>query len=116
MTLMVDLTHASIPNLPRNYQPPKVGGYITGTPGIQWTPADWARFPESGHDRIDQRGIPALEAPEIDCEFGAATPQETADCMAARLRNGHARAGFYASRNKVAPISDAVHARGLPFS
>ena len=45
-TLMIDAIHANVGNIP--VRTPKVGGYVTGTPDIKWTPSDWARFPHAG--------------------------------------------------------------------
>jgi hypothetical protein len=50
---MIDTTHPNVAHIPVNTA--KVAGYVTGTPDIKWTPPDWARFPKSGHVRIDQQ-------------------------------------------------------------
>jgi hypothetical protein len=57
-SIMLDAIHADAGNVP--VSAPKVAGYVTGTPDIEWLPSDWARFPSSGHVRIDQS--PALAA------------------------------------------------------
>jgi hypothetical protein len=51
-----------------------VAGYVTGTPPIRWTPADWALFPP-GQVTIDQGygGFPVLDADVRDVETGAWT-------------------------------------------
>ena len=81
-SVMIDGMHASAGNIP--VSTPKVAGYVTGTPDIEWVPSDWARFPSSGHVRIDQS--PALAAwasgaaDVADMENGAAT-QASFNCL-----------------------------------
>jgi len=52
-----------------------VAGYVTGSPDIQWTAADFARFPGVPHVTIDQgfTGSPVPSANVIDVEAGAWT-------------------------------------------
>lgn len=60
-TLMIDATGNSAGNIPPGT--PVVAGYVTGTGGVEWSAADWARFPHAGHVRIDQsptRNLPLL--------------------------------------------------------
>jgi|SRR5215469_7344905 len=53
-----------------------VAGYVTGSPDIVWTAADWARFPGIPHVEIDQgfTGAPVYSATVQDVETGAWTP------------------------------------------
>jgi hypothetical protein len=52
-----------------------VAGYVTGTPDIQWTAADWALFPNLPQVTIDQgaAGSPVAGATVRDVEAGAWT-------------------------------------------
>jgi hypothetical protein len=53
-----------------------VGGYVTGTLDIIWTPADWAKFPGKAHITIDQgyHSPPVTTAIVRDVESGAWSP------------------------------------------
>src|SRR5208282_1967211 len=74
-TVMIDAIGADSANIPADA--PKVAGYVTGSDGVPWTAADWARFIQAGHVRIDQS--PTLSAwasgaaDVADMENGAAT-------------------------------------------
>lgn len=73
--LMGDAMHSNVARLPAGLQ--LVGGYVTGSADILWTPADWARFPFTPHITIDQGFGPAvLGAIVRDVEPGAWPPQE----------------------------------------
>ena len=79
--MMVDCEHAAIPTVlatlpPSSYQ--LVAGYVTGTPDIQWTSADWKRFPSVAHVLIDQGGpgSPVYSANVMDVEPLAYRPDE----------------------------------------
>jgi hypothetical protein len=51
-----------------------VGGYVNGViTRFIWTPADWARFPNSYHIRINVTGDPT-RGNALDVETGDATP------------------------------------------
>lgn len=58
-----------------------IGGYVTGSPDIQWTQADWALFPELVHVTIDQgfTGSPVPTAIVRDVEPGAWSPAAAVD-------------------------------------
>ena len=73
---MADATSGNIGNIPGNID--VVAGYVTGTPDVQWTPADWARFPDIPHVTIDQgaTGSPVPSAIVRDFEQGAWTASE----------------------------------------
>src|SRR5260370_16008426 len=68
---MSDATHENIGHLPHG----QAAGYVTGSPSIKWTPADWAAHP--GAVRIAQSPLlTADEAPYadvLDVEAFAAT-------------------------------------------
>lgn len=71
---MGDAIHANVASLPAGLE--LVAGYVTGTPDIQWTSADWDRFPGIPHVTIDQgaNGSPVPAATVRDVETGAWTP------------------------------------------
>src|SRR5215469_5977504 len=56
-------------------RPQVVAGYVTGSPYVVWTPADWALFPGIPHVTIDQgfTGSPVASAIVRDVEPGAWT-------------------------------------------
>jgi len=70
---MGDATHDSVSALPRTLD--LVAGYVTGSPTVQWTAADFARFPGIPHVTVDQAytGSPAPAAVVRDVEPGAWT-------------------------------------------
>lgn len=112
-----DATHANISHLP----PGQAAGYITGTPGIAWTSADWAAHP--GAVRIDQSPVnTALDelADILDYENGAATLADLAPWRKAAHANylsgarpGQRDPGIYCSRNNVTPVVNALIAGGV---
>jgi hypothetical protein len=71
---MGDATHVNVPNL-ETAGTDMVAGYVTGSPDIQWTPADWGRFPLETLVTIDQggNGSPVPSADVRDVEAGAWT-------------------------------------------
>lgn len=72
--VMLDTIGADSLNIPVTI--PKVAGYVTGTDGIEWSATDWARFPKSGHVRIDQSDTLdawVVGADVADVENGAAS-------------------------------------------
>lgn len=66
-----DAIHDDVASIPLSAQ--VVMGYDTGSPEIQWTPEDWARFPHARHVHIDQgfTGSPVPTATVRDVEAGA---------------------------------------------
>lgn len=101
---MGDATHINVPALAAAGTQ-LVAGYVTGTPDIQWTAADWARFPNQLHVTIDQgaSGSPVLSAVVRDVEPGAWT------ATAAVNRNGWtaARPTIYCSASVVPQLYTA---------
>lgn len=113
-SVMADATHSSVANVPAGVS--KVAGYVTGSADIQWTPADWARFPRSGKIRIDQS--PSLDlwasggADVADMENGAAS-QATVIAQA-KVRQARNWFSFtYVAQGNLASLQDAVNAAGL---
>lgn len=68
---MADAIHDNVRSIPSGVQ--LVAGYVTGSPDIQWTAADWALFPGIPHVTIDQgfTGSPVPSAIVRDVETGA---------------------------------------------
>lgn len=84
---IIDTIHADVPNIPRSA--PKVGGYVTGTPDIQWTAEDWARFPEAGHVPVNQDPADPSTHGVADVEEGAYTIAEAVERARARKSAGY---------------------------
>lgn len=111
-----DCIHINVPSAPRGAQ---LAGYTTGTPDIQWTDADWAKFP--GAVRIDQ-DFAAVDhsADVLDVESGAATPGDcphwatsaTADFFAA-TRPGQRMPAVYTSADNVTNVANALVNNGV---
>jgi hypothetical protein len=76
---MGDATHSNVSKLPAGLQ--LVAGYVTGSPDIKWTEADWDRLPGIPHVTIDQgfTGSPVADAIVRDVEPGAWTAAAAVD-------------------------------------
>lgn len=107
---MIDAIHLNVPHIPVTSA--KVAGYVTGTPDIQWTAADWARFPHSGHVRIEQGFGPfdPLHCDVLDVEARAVTPALAAQGVKDRIAAGIAGTTIYASRNTLPAVEAALNA------
>lgn len=112
MSDMVDAIHANVGNI--NPSVAKVAGYVTGTPDIEWTPADWDRFPNSGHVRIEQgHGDLQLEGVDAyDVEFGALSPSMMPDIIKQRIGAGHDWTTIYAGHAKLQACRLALEQAG----
>jgi hypothetical protein len=110
--LMIDTTHGSVSHIPAGT--PKVGGYTTGTPGVEWTAADWAQFPDAGHNRIDQSdgGLDPLGSDTIDVEGGAATPEQVAGWVKTRIEHNIQWSTCYGGHDALAAVQAALEAAG----
>lgn len=88
--LMGDAIHDQVPQLAAVSGLQVVGGYVTGSPDIVWTPADWLRFRALPRVEIDQgfTGAPQYGATVQDVETGAWGPGDVpnwqAHCTAPR--------------------------------
>lgn len=108
--LMIDATHAHVHNVPTGT--PKVAGYDTGTPDIDWNEDDWADFPNSGHVIIDQsykenpgfKNYAEGKANVADVEAGTGSIAEFIDASRQRFKDGR-DAWIYGSR---ATITEAA--------
>lgn len=104
--LMIDATHAHVHNIPTGT--PKVAGYDTGTPDIDWNSSDWADFPNSGHVIIDQsykenpgfKNYAEGKANVADVEAGTATIAEFVDASRQRFKDGR-DAWIYGGRDVI---------------
>jgi hypothetical protein len=112
--VMIDAIHADAGNIPAGT--PKVAGYVTGTPDIQWTSPDWARFPSSGHVRIDQSAALAEwasgGADVADVESGAATQASAVAAALEREKKGW-WSFIYVAQGNLAAMQTAVAAAKL---
>jgi hypothetical protein len=115
--VMADAIHADAGNVPVSI--PKVAGYVTGTSDIEWTATDWARFPDSGHVRIDQS--PALAAwasgaaDVADIEKGTATQATAVQVALTRKARGW-WSFIYVAQGNFTAMQAAVDAAGLSGS
>ena len=111
--IMLDAIGGDADNIPATT--PKVAGYVTGTGDVPWTAADWARFPQAGHVRIDQSPTLtawATSADVADMETGAAT--EGTVIAQGLVRQDKGWWSFaYVSQANLASLADAAHAAGL---
>lgn len=79
---MGDATHSNVPLLAAARSSLQlVAGYVTGTPDVQWTAADWAQFPGLPQVTIDQgyQSPPVTTAIVRDYEPGAWSTAAVAD-------------------------------------
>lgn len=112
-TVMVDTIHDSVGHVPTGLH--YVGGYVSGTPDIKWTPEDWSRFPESRHIRIFQGhgDMPDLHSFDaIDVESGAVTPAEAASIVRTRVMAGIPWTHIYGTDAVLETVSEAIRAYG----
>lgn len=115
-TLMIDAIHANVGNIPAST--PKVGGYVTGTPDIKWTPRDWARFPHAGTVRIDQS--PSLsayatnEGSVADIEALAGTVGSFVTASEARMRLRRLL-WCYVTQSTLQEVAVALKEAGIPL-
>lgn len=114
---MIDATHTHVGNVPGNA--PKVAGYVTGTPDIRWVSTDWARFPRSGHVRIDQSASLSVLAQGVadvgDVESGAGTAATLVTAARARASHGWGTT-VYGTRTTIASIAQALNWAGVPLT
>lgn len=112
--IQVDTTHSFVGMLPRNLI--AVMGYDTGTPDIDWTDADWMRFPLASHVIVDQSySLPKYEAGLAniaDVENGAATIGSFIPASLQRLSRGH-DANLYISYDKLGTALADCHEAGI---
>lgn len=110
-TLMIDTIHQTAGNIPAGT--PKVAGYVTGTPEIRWTQADWGRFPHAGQITIDQgHGTDIHAAKVLDVEQGAATPAEAARWAHERKAAGIGFSDIYISASRIPDLLAQLHDLG----
>ena len=106
---MIDTIGADAFNIPASA--PKVAGYVTGSAEIEWTTADWARFPKAGKVRINQRAT-ADPNPKVgdvyDVEAGALTVPAAVTAAKARKAIGWTTAVYVSDSG----VDDLVTALG----
>lgn len=96
-------------------------GYVTGSAGVAWTPAQWAADP--GAVRIDQSPastVPDYAADVQDFEAGAVTLAELAPrakvmlaAYHAGVRPGQRSPAIYASEDSITAVVNALKAGGI---
>lgn len=112
-TIMVDTIHESVSHIPVSTK--YIGGYVSGTSDIIWTPDDWSRFPHSRHVRIFQGhgDLPDIRSfDEIDVESGAVSPGEAASIVRTRVLAGIPWTSIYADDANLAATAEAIRAYG----
>lgn len=106
---MVDTIHADVDNIPADF--PKVCGYTTGTPDIQWTAQDWARFRHSAKIRLNQQdGSDPFNCDGFDIEPGA---WQIPNAVSGASRRRALRTVFYLPASMLPEAEAAVRAAGL---
>jgi hypothetical protein len=112
-TIMIDTIHDDVGNIPVNT--PKVAGYITGTPDIMWTTADWDRFPNSGKIQINQDGSTQVSKAGVgnvaDFEPGAFTQAQVLEWVKLRKHSNLASAVYVNASNR-ATLTSALQEAG----
>ena len=109
----IDTVHGSVGSVPVDTK--YVGGYTSGTADIQWTDADWRRFPQSIHSRIYQGygAVPSLLSfDEIDVETGAVSPSQAAELVRSRVISGIQWTTIYGSQSSVEATTALIQAMG----
>lgn len=113
--MVFDATHANINALPDNSL---AALYTTGSPDIKATPQDFKNHPNAIHIVQDFGSDDTGDF--LDCELGAATPQDCAIWLPnARAsyhvvkRPGQRWPGIYASMNKLTPVANALVAANI---
>lgn len=113
-SVMIDAIGADAGNIP--VSAPKVAGYVTGSGDVPWPPAEWARFTQAGHVRIDQS--PNLTAwasgaaDVADMENGAAT--QATVIIQGLVRQAKGWWSFvYVSAANLAGLQEAAKAAGF---
>ena len=96
---MIDTTHTNVDNVPVGIA--KVGGYVTGSPNIDWIFSDWGRFPLSGKVRINQgfNVISERDCDEYDAEKGAFSAYQVAHHVRNRVAMGIKWTSVYGTDN-----------------
>jgi hypothetical protein len=111
--VMIDTIHDDVGNIPVNT--PKVAGYITGTPDIRWTNADWDRFPHSGKVRINQDGSTDVSeagvADVADYEPGAFSEAQVLEWVKLR-KHSHLACAVYVAASNQASLTNALREAG----
>lgn len=109
--IQIDTIHASVGNIPADAS--AVAGYVTGTPDIQWTAVDFARFSSerTGIVRIDQSpslsALAAMRADVGDIETGAATIPAFVAAARERALKGH-QTFAYVTQAGASALADAL--------
>lgn len=110
---MIDTIHDNVGNIPITAA--KVAGYVTGTPDVLWTSADWAKFPHSGRIRINQGYHATLAASLWDCidvETGAFAPADVPALVKERIGLGIGWTNVYGTDATLQDVQGQLEAAG----
>jgi hypothetical protein len=115
---MIDATHANLARIPAAVAAvlPKVCGYDSGTPDIEWTGPDWSRFPRAGHMVLEQgytwTAAQILACDGFDVERGTLTAVQAAEGTHMRVAAGIEWTVIYGSDGSLAAVEQALMALG----
>lgn len=110
---MIDTTGNDATVIPANA--PAVAGYVSGTNGVEWSDADWARF-STPIKVMYYQGYGA--EPEIhkfnavDIENRAVTPQQAADIVKQSVNAGIEWTTLYGTRSSLETTAALIRAMG----
>lgn len=111
--LMVDTIGASADHLPLHL--PMYAGYVSGTNGVEWTAAQFARFAGSKVLKYYQGvgPVPPIHTFDaIDVESGAVTPATAANIVRERVQGGIPWTTIYGTDSALAQVAADVQAEG----
>jgi len=115
LVTMYDAMHIDAGHIPATAE--KIAGYVTGDTAIQWTPADWGRFPHAGRVRVDQSPdgqlYSAYRADVYDVEKNVGTAARFAVLAGIRYAVREPNC-VYASRASLAPLAAALDGANGP--
>jgi hypothetical protein len=98
--VMVDFTHSAVGNVPNSSAFEYVAGYTSGTSNIEWTAADWAKYTQQHHIRIEQGyggfSVARSTYDMLDMETGAWTPAGVVSAVNSAITDGYEYTTVYA--------------------
>lgn len=114
ITTMYDTVGTDATHIPANAA--DVGGYVSGSSGIEWTSAEWSRFSNARRIRIYQGNGPAPAPSEydaIDVESGAVSPGTAAQLIDTRVKAGIHNTLVYGTDSNLALVTAETVKYGL---
>lgn len=114
VTRMADATHSAQHNIPPGSFS-HVAGYVSGTPDIEWTADDWARYPLAERVRIAQNYGKQPDIHDfdvLDIERLAYTPAEAAAIVRQRVDAGIQWTTLYGGDSVIQETNALIRAMG----